>query len=163
LIGGTPGDAVGTLGITVLSNGNYVVLSPKWTGGGAATWGSGTAGVTGTVSAANSLIGSDPKSGVGSYVTALSHGNYVVGRPYWNNGRGAATWGTGSVGLTGTVSPANSLTGSNPNDYVGFSVTPLREGNYVVRSTDWSNKRGAVTWASGASGQTLDGLSTITP
>ena len=38
-------------GVTALTNGNYVVSSPGWTNGaaasaGAVTWGSGTAGVT---------------------------------------------------------------------------------------------------------------------
>ena len=49
-------------------------------------------------------------------VTPLTNGNYVVGSPYWNGRRGAATWGNGSTGMSGTVSAANSLVGSNPND-----------------------------------------------
>src|SRR5262249_11884981 len=40
-------------------------------------------------------------------------------------------------------------------------------GNYVVASPFWTggspNGRGAVTWMSGTSGRTLDGLATITP
>ena len=46
LVGSTANDAVGFDGVTVLSNGNYVVRSPDWNNGattdaGAATWGSG--------------------------------------------------------------------------------------------------------------------------
>ena len=49
--------------MTALSNGNYVVRSPSWDNGaatdaGAVTWGSGDEGVSGVVSAANSLVGS---------------------------------------------------------------------------------------------------------
>ena len=81
--------------MTALSNGNYVVSSPNWTNGaaadaGAVTWGSGTAGVSGPVSAANSLVGSTANDGVGGDgVTALSNGNYVVSSPNWNNGAAA--------------------------------------------------------------------------
>jgi hypothetical protein len=51
---------VGT-SVTILPNGNYVVLSPYWGGGGsfygpgAATWGDGTVGITGTVDASTAL------------------------------------------------------------------------------------------------------------
>ena len=48
---------VGYYGVTPLSNGNYVVKSPNWDNGatvdaGAVTWGSGTTGVAGPVTAA---------------------------------------------------------------------------------------------------------------
>src|SRR5262249_47217989 len=118
--GTAPGNEAGAGG-TALQNGNYVVGSPKWNSDrGAATWGSGTAGGTGTVSAANSLVGTTPAAGtapgdeVGAEVTALQNGNYVVGSPKWNSDRGAATWGSGTAGVTGTVSAANSLVGTNP-------------------------------------------------
>ena len=59
----------------------------------------------------------------------MSNGNYVVESPCWNGSRGAATWGNGSTGMSGTVSAANSLVGSNPGDYVGAfgSVTALEQ------------------------------------
>jgi hypothetical protein len=47
---------------------------------------------------------------------------------------------------------------------VGSSgVTPLSNGNYVVDSGAWNGNRGAATWGSGTSGQTLDGAGIITP
>ena len=51
--------------------------------------GNGTTGVSGIVSAANSLVGSTTDDYVGynddgiSAVTALSNGNYVVSSPEW--------------------------------------------------------------------------------
>ena len=150
------GDCVGLGGITALSNGNYVVRSYYWNGSrGAATWGNGTVGVTGTVDASNSLVGSNPGDAVGiGDITALSNGNYVVGSPYWNSRRGAATWGDGTVGITGAVDAGNSLVGSNPNDYVGLKIWALTNGNYVVRSPSWKGNRGAATWGDGTVGIT---------
>ncbi len=151
-----------------MSNGNYVVGSPSWNEWrGAVTWANGSRGVSGTVSEANSLVGSNPGDYVGITslgfdlildVTPLSNGNYVVGSPFWNGNRGAVTWGNGSTGVSGIVSDANSLVGSNPNDRVGNggnlfdSITHLSNGNYVVASPNWSDGRGAVTWANGSTG-----------
>jgi hypothetical protein len=158
--------------VNTLSNGNYLVLRPRWNGNrGAVTWGNGSTGVSGSVSAANSLVGSNPDERVGGFgVRTLSNGNYVLVNPFWNGNRGAVTWGSGSTGVSGTVSAANSLVG-NPEDYVGGygpkpprvnGVRILRNGNYVVMSSSWNGNRGAVTWVSGTSGQTLDGMGVIT-
>src|SRR5262249_17912638 len=84
-------------------------------------------------------------------VTALANGNYVVLSPYWNGTRGAATWGSGVAGVSGTISPANSLVGSNPNDYVGTNLNTVG-GNYLVLSPSWNGTRGAVTLGNGSAG-----------
>jgi len=157
LVGANTNDSVGSNGVTVLNNGNYVVSSSSWNNYmGAVTWGNGMSGITGTVSAGNSLVGSNANDSVGSNgVTALNNGNYVVNSSNWNNYTGAVTWGSGSNGITGAVSASNSLVGSNANDSVGSNgVTALNNGNYVVSSSNWSNAMGAVTWGSGASGIT---------
>jgi hypothetical protein len=146
-----------------LTNGNYVIGSPTWSNGavtsvGAATWGNGSTGITGPVSAANSLVGSTTNDKVGALVTRLTNGNYVVASFFWNNGAGAATWGNSSAGITGTVSPANSLVGSTAFDGVGNFVVALTNGNYVVSSPTWTNGgvtgAGAATWANGSTGIT---------
>ena len=167
LVGSTAGDAVGSDGVTALSNGNYVVSSSMWNNGavayaGAVTWGSGTTGVSGVVSAANSLVGSAYYARIGyDGVTALSNGNYVVASSSWDDGAiigaGAVTWGSGTTGVTGTISAANSLVGSTTYDQVGGGgVTALANGNYVVRSSSWDNgatfDAGAATWGSGTTG-----------
>jgi hypothetical protein len=165
LVGSTASDRIGAT-ITVLSNGNYVVRSPGWSNGlatnaGAVTWGSGTAGISGAVSAANSLVGSTASDMVGvSGVTALSNGNYVVSSRFWDGSvanAGAVTWGSGTSGINGAVSTANSLVGSSLNDRIGGGgVTALNNGNYVVRSPSWNSdgavNAGAVTWGSGTAG-----------
>jgi hypothetical protein len=147
--------------VTALSNGNYLVGSPYWDDGavedaGAATWCDGTTGRVGVVSAANSLVGDTTGDRIGFLVTPLSNGNYVVRSPSWHNGAGAATWGSGTTDISGAVSAANSLVGSTAGDEVGYSVTVLSNGNYVVPSPDWDNDlvtdAGAVTWGSGTTG-----------
>ena len=42
------------------------------------------------------------------------------------------------------------------------NVIPLSNGNYVVFTPAWNGRLGAVTWVSGGSGQTFDGLGMIT-
>jgi hypothetical protein len=155
LVGSNPNDRVGSYQIVPLSNGNYVVNSFDWNDiRGAVTWGSGTVGVTGEVSAANSLVGTNPGDGVGANnVRPLSNGNYLVASDSWNGLRGAVTWGSGMAGVSGKVSAANSLVGSNPNDLQSVDV-PLTNGNYVVLSSQWNGRRGSVTWGSGTAGVT---------
>ena len=169
LVGTTALDQVGTSGVTALTNGNYVVRSPRWNNVGAATFGSGTTGISGAVSAANSLVGTTNGDSVGDGdnfvgnlgVTALTNGNYVVSSRFWDNGAvvnaGAATFGSGTTGISGPVSVGNSLVGTTANDQVSdFGVTALTNGNYVVRSPNWDNgavgNAGAATFGSGTTG-----------
>lgn len=170
LVGSQSNDRIGDRGATALTNGNYVVCSPRWNNGfttraGAVTWGNGATGLTGVVSVANSLFGTSLYDTVGyAGVTALSNGNYVVSSPWWDNGypvfdAGAATWGNGSTGITGPVSPSNSLIGGRSQVRVGSNgVTALRNGNYVVISPYWTDGsatlQGAVTWGNGHTGTT---------
>lgn len=168
LVGGTSGDQVGLDRLWELSDGDYVVTSTRWDSGsivdaGAVTWGSGTSGVTGLVSAANSLIGSTAYDAIGSsFILALNNGAYVVGSPSWANGSaaraGAATWAAGDGSTVGVVSAANSLVGSQAGDEVGHSMQALANGNYVVSSQSWDHgairNTGAITWGNGLGGTT---------
>ncbi len=166
LYGATANDGVGDA-VAVLTNGNYVVRSEGWSdgvhnGAGAITWGNGTTGISGAVSAANSLVGSHTNDFLGDFgIVALNNGNYVVNSPGWDNGAtgdaGAVTWGNGLGGTVGVVDATNSLVGSQNNDQVGRGgIFGLTNGNYVVRSTFWSNggafEAGAATWANGLGG-----------
>jgi filamentous hemagglutinin family protein len=166
VVGSRASDQVGIGGITALSNGNYVVRSQFWSNGGvdgagAVTWGNGSTGTSGVVSASNSLVGSraDDRVGAGG-ITALNNGNYVVSSSGWSDasfaGVGAVTWGNGSTGTIGALSVANSLVGSQFRDNVGYRVTALSNGHYVVASEYWNNggvvDAGAVTWGNGTGG-----------
>ena len=167
LRGSTANDQVGSGGVTVLSNGNYVVGSISWDNGaatdaGAATFGSGSTGISGVVSPSNSLVGSSANDRVSNFgITALSNGNYVVRSVNWDNGAatnaGAATFGSGTTGISGVVLPTNSLVGSTANDFVSANgISALSNGNYVVRSPEWNNgaatNAGAATFGLGTTG-----------
>src|SRR5207244_3802889 len=135
LVGATANDQVGGGVITILANSNYLVHSPFWDNGaavnaGAVTFGSGTSGISGAVSAANSQVGGSPNDFVGLIpATVLPGGkaqpgfNYLVVTPFWDNGAaadaGAVTFGSGTSGVSGTVSVAISLVGTSGHDSVG--------------------------------------------
>lgn len=171
LTGGTAGDRVGftpgmSYSFTPLVNGDYAVSSPLWDNGaatdaGAVTLCHATATCAGTVSPANSLVGSSADDQVG-VVTALPSGGYVAGTPNWDNGPaldvGAVTWCPATLGCIGPISPANSLTGAADVDAIGSrGITALPNGNYVVASPQWHGGAvnvGAVTWCDGTAGCT---------
>lgn len=168
LVGSTNFDSVGFLRVTELTNGSYVVRTPGWDAitpavqdVGAATWGNGATGTAGIISPANSLVGSQVSDNVGTYVVALTNGNYVAQNFDWDSASalnvGAVTWGNGVGGTVGVVSAANSLVGESVDDAVGV-VVPLANGNYIVSSYSWNVPSpevvdaGAVTWGNGLGG-----------
>ena len=166
LVGTSANDQVGSSRITALTNGNYTISSYNWdnngvTNVGAVTWANGTTGISGNISIANSLVGSQTNDYVGNgHVIALANGNYVVSSYQWDDNGiadvGAVTWANGTTGLSGEVTTTNSLIGSQANDLIGFVLTSLPNGNYVVSSSRWANggitNAGAVTLGNGAAG-----------
>jgi len=87
LVGSISGDFVGSHGITVLTNGNYVVVSPRWQNGGSAVAGavtlaSGRFRTSGTIQAYNSVLGAAAGGGLDLVFAydAVRH-QLVVGRP----------------------------------------------------------------------------------
>ncbi|MCP5199525.1 MAG: filamentous hemagglutinin N-terminal domain-containing protein [Gammaproteobacteria bacterium] len=151
LVGGNAGDRVGDWDVTETSNDRYYVASPDWNGGmGAVTFGSIATGAKGTVSAANSLVGSTAGDRVGQDIVDL----YYVDRllmlsETWNGSRGAVTVLDSAAPLVGAVSSSNSLVGSTAGDQVGAIAQQLfntdNQGLVVLRTTSWNNDAGAVT------------------
>ena len=175
LVGAQASDQIGSEVQALANNDHYIVQSWLWDDGatqnvGAVTWADGTQASTGTVSALNSLIGSQSGDRVGYLAAVLTNGHYVVASPFWNNGAvqftGAATWRDGSGPHPGVVSPGNSLVGTRFGDTVGYftnigipplGVVPLPQGDYVVASPEWNRsqtltKAGALTWGDGDGG-----------
>jgi len=88
LVGSTANDYVGEGGMTALSNGDYVIKSPDWDNAsivdsGAVTWGFGSGGIHGSISAQNSVLGL--AAGGGAYMMVYQYDptnrQLVVGRP----------------------------------------------------------------------------------
>lgn len=169
LVGSTMNDYLGITRPVALSNGHYVVGSRYWDNGsivdaGAVTWGNGREGVTGTISVANSLVGSSPVDSLGAVaVTPLFNGNYVMCAPNWDQGGtpnvGCVMLCQGTRPTTGSVGSANALVGSSADDKVGeHGIQPLPNGNFLVISYRWHNgsipDAGAVTWVNGVTGLT---------
>jgi hypothetical protein len=163
LIGSSSGEKVGTT-IKLLGNGNYLIVNDSWANGahtnaGAVTWCSSDSGCFGEATSENSLVGVQSLDRVGLRVTELADSDYVVQSFYWHDANniavGAATLCSGTGGCTGTITPDNSLVGSQDSDAVGSNVIALEDGNYVVNSPNWNNgnvnEAGAVTWCNGDS------------
>ncbi len=148
LVGTVAESKVGNGGVTVLANGNAVVHSPDWkaldnTPSVATTFINGTSGLSGAVSAENSLI-YDPAQHIeafifGSFATVakLPNGNYVVTNVALTeqgtvtNAHAALTLGDGQTGVSGVVSVNDSLLVSDP--LAVLPVVALTNSNYVVQ------------------------------
>lgn len=146
--------------VTVLPNGNYVVCDPYFDDGAVTDVGAVYLYNGSTHALISTLKGSTANDRIGTSVTVLSNGNFVVYSTLWDNGAatdaGAVTWGSGSTGISGVVSAANSLVGSTSGDNIASGgVAALTNGNYVIKSVLWSNGSaavGAVTWGNGSTG-----------
>lgn len=119
LVGSKAQDQIGG-SLFALANGNYVVGSRYWDNGavvdaGALTWVNGAKAYVGTVSAANSFVGSQDGDALGSSqsVFALADGSYVSRAIEWDLGpfanSGAVTLTGGNYRLRGQVEPWNSV------------------------------------------------------
>lgn len=86
LIGNSADDQLGSGGIKVLDNGNYLVRSPNWDNNinpnsVAVTFGNGSTGLTGTVSSCNSVLGSAANgNSLLSFAYNYTHDYLIVGR-----------------------------------------------------------------------------------
>ncbi len=155
LVGTAAGDQIGSGGIQTLTGGKLVIFSPNWnSAAGAITWADGTSGISGVVSASNSLVGATSNDRVGnSGINVLAGAKYYVATDAWNSSAGAITWVDPTAPPVGLVSSTNSLVGSSANDHVGGGgVFNLGAGKSLIFSPNWSSDRGAVTWFDQAAG-----------
>lgn len=147
---GTTANAGTGIGVTALSDGNYVVASPYWTNGtatnaGAITWRDGSGSAPGIVYVGNSLVGASQNANVGYGAVALSGGNYAVPSYLWDASltsvTNAITWSRAGGLTTGTVTAMNSLVGTASDSPLNssFYILGLADGRCLVRSPYWQN------------------------
>jgi hypothetical protein len=167
VVGTSPNDYVGNQ-VNVLANGNYVVVAYSWNSiRGAVRLCSLNQSCNGEMNESNSLVGSSPndKVGGGNNLTGIIEVNnthFVVSSPNWNGDRGAATLVNSTTGITGSVSPTNSLTGLTPLDLVSngdytpqppiLGTIDLGNGLFQIYSPGFANSEhadaGAITFSS---------------
>ena len=113
-----------------LPNGDYVVGSPYWDNGAAMNAGAvtvlpGGRASTGSVTAANSLVGGHTDDAIGNTLSLVNGAGFLVASSTWDNGAlanaGAVTWVPGSA-PTGLVSAENSNIGTIANGASGLRV-----------------------------------------
>jgi hypothetical protein len=104
---------------------------------GAHTWGNGETGTVGRITPQNSSIGSTSEDRLGTgRLIGFSTNEFIVGSPQWDDGAfanvGAATVLAGDGPFSGTVSVANSLIGSSPEDRLGNDIRPIAIDRHIV-------------------------------
>lgn len=177
LVGSVPGDQVGYFH-HVLPNGDYLLNSLYWDAPdgtrdvGAVTLGRALGGLTGVVSAANSLVGRTADDGHLRSVRPLTNGNYLVLSRSSDEGSvvdaGSVTWCSGAMPCTGFPDPRTTLVGSSSNDLRISEIVALTQGNAVLAAPFWDESAratdvGAAVWLDGAAGRggVIDGTSAL--
>jgi hypothetical protein len=132
--------------VTALKNGNYVITDPYYSDGPVMNGGAVYLYNGKTHALISTLKGRSNNDFVGyDGVIPLNNGNFVVVSRWVDNGPivncGAITWVNGVSGLSGVVTPANSLFGTatgdimNPSDPDRFKgINLLDNGNYYSSS-----------------------------
>jgi Repeat of unknown function (DUF5650)/FG-GAP-like repeat len=158
---GVNSDDLSYASVKPLRSGNCLISSTNWNGGrGAVRFIFNCNNTVGTLSEANSLVGSIANQNVGS-ILELPNGNLIISNPAWNNYRGSITFVNQFTGLpVGFISEANSLVGTTANDLIGVvsggndGITILPNSNIIIRSPKWDNgsilDAGALTLISGS-------------
>lgn len=152
LTGSNNGDGVGQQAVYLDFSNNFVIGSPNWSGGGAATWGDRNTGFpSSVVSSSNSIIG----GGFQQSIQSLANGNFLVHRVS-NSDFGAVALASGgdgtfvSSGMYGAMTSMNSFI-SNIFAGVGFTATILQGGQFVLWSEYTGAQEGSLTWSDGFS------------
>ena len=148
--------------VTLLPNGNWVVVDPYYDEGRVPDVGAVYLYDGAAAALVSKLTGSTANDNVGlTGVHVLPNGYYLVLSANWSNGSagkaGAVTRCSIETGCNGVVSAANSLVGGRGDDQIGSDgITIMANGSYIVRSMHWDNGKwvdaGAVTWCSGETG-----------
>jgi len=141
-IPGPPGSGAFGTGVTLLPNGNVVIVDPSFDSPNGVQDVGAAYLFRPDGSLVSVLTGDIANDRVGTSVVVLANGNYVVVSAGWGTVTapfaGAVTFGDMHAGVSGIVSERNSLVGSSLLDAVGV-VVPLTNGDYVVAAPAWDD------------------------
>lgn len=158
---GPPGSGQFGQQVYLLPTGNIVIHDPAYSTATAANVGAVYLYNHQTGAQISALVGSSPADAIGSQITVLSSGDFLISSPQWTNAAlgvsnaGAITWCSGVTGCDGIVSASNSLIGTRPFDLFQTWITVLADGNAVIAAQDWDDpvadrsNVGAVIWCAG--------------
>jgi hypothetical protein len=114
LVGSSIGDGIGSQGVVVLVDGNYIIRSSGWDN-------SGVGGIPG----GRRLNFRIPNQ--------LSNNNGTI------SDAGAVTWGNGSTGVSGFINSCNSITGNSVNNGIALAPEYNFKYNYLLVSKKYEN------------------------
>lgn len=145
-VGKYPGDKLGARGFQVVGQ-KVIVMSTSYHENRGSVSILDLHAAVGEINPSNSLIGERPNDQVGTFFCLLKNQTQVaIGSSYWNEDRGAATLIELDNPTVGYITADNSLIGTNPSDRVSASgLFALENGNYVVASSQYNQRRGAAT------------------
>lgn len=140
--------------VTVLPNGNFVVIDPLHDTSNKDDIGSVTLYDGDSLKVISRTFGVVEESLVGNGgIVILADGNFVIRSPFFALpgalAVGAVTWCSAETGCPNHVTPENSLTGSTQGDRVGWVVVPLGDSGFLAQTSEWHHagvaNAGAVT------------------
>lgn len=181
LFGSSPGDLIGNgntfvSGLGFSNTGVYQLFGSSTSGAlfysrtfnnnfGAVVYLDGSGPPTGPINSENALVGSTANDDVGGNgIFEFGNGKYAVMSPDWDNvssdvssaDAGAVTIASSDTGVAGIISSLNSLIGDRTDDRVGSEQPDqLDSGNVIIRSPNWHDNTGAVTFVDLANGRLL--------
>lgn len=137
------------------TTGRDLLIASNYGGGAGAVATFTPSGLTGTLDSTNALVGTAGSAdALGSGGVRQVSGNYYLMSPNWSGNTGAITVLDTTQALSGTISTANSLTGSATGDRVGNSTSIIRQlgnGRVMVFSAQWGMGKGAFSMFDSAS------------
>jgi filamentous hemagglutinin family protein len=164
LVGSSSTDNIGNYGSSYLTGNYYAIFSANWGGNkGAITVIDTSQGLSGVVSATNSLVGSATGDFVGNGTSSLrqfNNGKVMVFSSQWGGGKGAFTVFDGVNLVKGTVDATTSLVGSTTSDGSNFFIqncgasgtcTSYAFGSadyFLITNPYWNANSGSVTFLS---------------
>jgi hypothetical protein len=145
---GTTANDLANCFVTVLSNGNYLISSRDWDNGaavdaGAVTFGNGTTGVWGTITAVSSAVGTSATAGLQSPTTLDNLNGTFFGR-FVTEGGGRVRVGSQETRFFPNIAAPATLTACE-DVYLPISGVSIGNGGSVILTFTLAVSHGSLT------------------